>query len=334
LAGPPKYAQAVPDRVSITMQHGGKVLLTWETRELLLAELRRDGSLDDLVAAFEAVGASFPVELRNGQDERLYSFVERLTNAPGSVERLPQDVWTLRARLQTEMLYLGIGLENDAFPDRLLFLTPVDEDGDRNEIGIPWNDKHQGPDSYEAALRSRDSLRDVVELIEAATANPIEVTNEQAERLAEFFDDPEPADEVSEVDSDQLTWTGRWEQFREFGPALAKRYAVGLPSMNGWGWFPIAAAPEWVRVGKLGPSWARPIGAAVFLRVADGAVVLVGSAAFAYGLIQSDEDFAAAVADFAPDADPEVIERHIHTLLETHLNELDEAEQSSGAQDG
>jgi hypothetical protein len=60
-----------------------------------------------------------------------------------------------------------------------------------------------------------------------------------------------------------------------------------------------------------------------FLRIADGAALLVGSAVFFYGLIASNEDFAAAVADFPPDADRDVIEQHIAMLLEAHLEKLE-----------
>lgn len=91
--------------------------------------------------------------------------------------------------------------------------------------------------------------------------------------------------------------------------------------MSAWAWRPIQRTSEWVRVAFVGDREKQPIGATVYLRLHDGAIVLVGSACYFYGLFDSDEDVVAAFAGFDSDADPELIEDHIHkVLLEAHLD--------------
>jgi hypothetical protein len=59
----------VPERLAnVTVQAShGLVSLPWDSRQALLAELRRDDALRPTVVAFEAVGAMRPVEIPQGR---------------------------------------------------------------------------------------------------------------------------------------------------------------------------------------------------------------------------------------------------------------------------
>jgi hypothetical protein len=158
-----------------------------QTRDLLLAGLRPLDSFRDVVAAFEAVGSTRPLHLVNDQDERLFAFVDAWTDEPGSVERLPPDLFNLRAELRTELMFKGIGLEHSQFPDRIVLLSPRTDMGGPNMHSISWHDKARV--DTERAMRSCAWMRDIVELIDAAASNPILITAEQEERLSDFFEE-------------------------------------------------------------------------------------------------------------------------------------------------
>jgi hypothetical protein len=85
---------------------------------------------------------------------------------------------------------------------------------------------------------------------------------------------------VREREANEPRWDASqsWEGWRALGPALAERYSAGLPPMPEWAWRPIGPAPGWVALEFVGPRMNAPIGAGVYLRKANGAILRIGSA--------------------------------------------------------
>jgi hypothetical protein len=77
------------DTITVQMAHG-LLPLPWDSRESLLAELHRDEQLRPTVVAFEAVGATRPVEIPESQRQRLLAALDAWTG------ELPEGLPALR----------------------------------------------------------------------------------------------------------------------------------------------------------------------------------------------------------------------------------------------
>jgi hypothetical protein len=86
------------DRVAIATSRD-VVELSWASRDSLLHEIRHLGeNAKPIRAAFEAVGASRPVELSRADQTTLLSAIEIWANSV-TVESLPPGIWQLRCAL-------------------------------------------------------------------------------------------------------------------------------------------------------------------------------------------------------------------------------------------
>src|SRR5207302_9269938 len=78
-----RYAPRVPgrlDQVAVAYSRG-PVEIPWDSRDLLLAQMRPLVSMNSTIAAFEAVGASRPVTLDDDQVSLLIRVIDsRMTN--------------------------------------------------------------------------------------------------------------------------------------------------------------------------------------------------------------------------------------------------------------
>lgn len=79
----------------------GPIELPWASRAALLTELRRLDSTAGIVAAFEAVGATRPVELTVEQRAELAGLLNFWMNQV-QVDGLPEGVYDLRCALVDE----------------------------------------------------------------------------------------------------------------------------------------------------------------------------------------------------------------------------------------
>jgi len=95
-----------------------------------------------------------------------------------------------------------------------------------------------------------------------------------------------------------------WDELPQWGDLLAKRYAAGLPPMHDWAWYHPDDVEGWVGLKFTGDLWDMPFGAGAYLRPRDGAVVLIGSGAFDWDLVD-------VIAGLPPDAPPAVINAEI-----------------------
>jgi hypothetical protein len=90
------------DRVAIATSRD-VVELSWASRDSLLHEIRNLGeNAKPIRAAFEAVGASRPVELSDAEQTTLFSAIELWADSV-TVEALPPDVWRLRCALADQL---------------------------------------------------------------------------------------------------------------------------------------------------------------------------------------------------------------------------------------
>jgi hypothetical protein len=98
----------VPDRldhVSITIDRRGEanaVRLPWRSWELLLRKLRATSGAEEIVKAFEDVGATRPVELDLEQKAVLYRLLDDRSFTTGFHE-LPEGFFELRNALSDEV---------------------------------------------------------------------------------------------------------------------------------------------------------------------------------------------------------------------------------------
>ena len=90
------------DRVAIATSRD-VIELSWASRDSLLHEIRNLGeNAKPIRTAFEAVGASRPVELSRAEQRTLYGAIE-LWAASVTVEALPPDIWRLRCALAEQL---------------------------------------------------------------------------------------------------------------------------------------------------------------------------------------------------------------------------------------
>lgn len=90
------------DRVAIATSHD-VIELSWASRDSLLHEIRNLGeNAKPIRTAFEAVGASRPVELSFGEQTTLFRAIERWA-ASVTVDVLPPGIWRLRCALADQL---------------------------------------------------------------------------------------------------------------------------------------------------------------------------------------------------------------------------------------
>ena len=101
------------DHVSITVDRGGEanaVRLPWRSRDFLLRKLRTTDGAEEIVKAFEDVGATRPVELNTEQKVVLYGVLDDRSFTSGFHE-LPEGFFELRNALSDEVTEAS---ENDS----------------------------------------------------------------------------------------------------------------------------------------------------------------------------------------------------------------------------
>jgi hypothetical protein len=105
VAHPVRRLQSVPerlDRVAIATSRD-VIELSWASRDSLLHEIRNLGeNAKPIRAAFEAVGASRPVELSHAEQTTLFSAIEIWADSV-TVEALPPGIWRLRCALADQV---------------------------------------------------------------------------------------------------------------------------------------------------------------------------------------------------------------------------------------
>ena len=90
------------DRVAIATSRE-VIELSWRSRDSLLHEIRNLGEdAKPIRTAFEAVGASRPVELSRADQTVLFSAIELWAESV-TVEALPPGIWPLRCALADEL---------------------------------------------------------------------------------------------------------------------------------------------------------------------------------------------------------------------------------------
>jgi len=90
------------DRVAIATSRD-VIELPWASRDSLLHEIRHlGGNAKPIRAAFEAVGASRPVELSRADQTTLFSAIELWADSV-TVEALPPGIWRLRCALADQL---------------------------------------------------------------------------------------------------------------------------------------------------------------------------------------------------------------------------------------
>lgn len=89
------------DRVIVAYSRG-RVELPWESRDEMLNEFRHLEGAAGVVAAFEAVGASVPVELARDDVAFLVEQLDRWSSRVPIAE-LPAGVWDLRCALHDDL---------------------------------------------------------------------------------------------------------------------------------------------------------------------------------------------------------------------------------------
>jgi hypothetical protein len=89
------------DRVTITLWRG-PVELAWDSRVQLVEEMSSFEGAEEVVRAFNAVGASAPVRLGRPEKELVIEVVDRWAADLGA-EQLPGGVWDLRCALVEDL---------------------------------------------------------------------------------------------------------------------------------------------------------------------------------------------------------------------------------------
>jgi len=78
------------------------VEIPWDSRDALLREIRYLSSAAELIAAFEAVGASQPVRLTAEQRGELHRLTDEWARRAGGKTYLPEGIWALHSALAYE----------------------------------------------------------------------------------------------------------------------------------------------------------------------------------------------------------------------------------------
>ena len=89
------------DRVTITLWLG-PVEIPWDSREQLVEEMSSLEGTEQVVRAFDAVGASAPVRLGRPEKELLIEAIDRWAADVGA-EELAVGVWDLRCALVDDL---------------------------------------------------------------------------------------------------------------------------------------------------------------------------------------------------------------------------------------
>ena len=85
-------------RVTVALS-GREVFLGWEAREALMARMRHVGGTDPLLDAFDAVGASRPVDVGPGQRDALLQVLEHWASGRDDCAAIPPELLELRDAL-------------------------------------------------------------------------------------------------------------------------------------------------------------------------------------------------------------------------------------------
>jgi hypothetical protein len=80
------------------------VEIPWDSRDALLDRLRREGDAEPIIAAFQAVGATRPVQIPRQAKRRLLEVCEAWL-AEATTEGLPPGIFELRNALHDERAY-------------------------------------------------------------------------------------------------------------------------------------------------------------------------------------------------------------------------------------
>ena len=90
------------DRVTVVLNRGN-VTLTWDTRQALMRRLQYVQETARLRVAFEAVGASLPVDLTGSQRTALLLVLEGWSLDLDGHERMTKDLFQLRDALIADL---------------------------------------------------------------------------------------------------------------------------------------------------------------------------------------------------------------------------------------
>jgi hypothetical protein len=90
------------DRVTVALNRGN-VVLTWTSRQVLMRRLQHVQETARLRVAFEAAGASTPVQLTGGQRTALLLTLEGWSLDLDGHEAMPQDLFALRDALIADL---------------------------------------------------------------------------------------------------------------------------------------------------------------------------------------------------------------------------------------
>jgi hypothetical protein len=91
------------DYIIVALDRGDRIL-TWETRQTLMARLQHVNESSSLRATFDAVGASRPVELNPAQRATLLGLIDEWTLED---DTLPADLIELRDALRDDLADLA-----------------------------------------------------------------------------------------------------------------------------------------------------------------------------------------------------------------------------------
>jgi hypothetical protein len=90
------------DRVEVATRYGVDPI-SWTAREAILDELRHLESASDAVAAFQAVGASRPVEVDTSQKLAVLDAISVIANNAGGYDKIEPELFALRNDLVDEL---------------------------------------------------------------------------------------------------------------------------------------------------------------------------------------------------------------------------------------
>ena len=86
------------NRITVALS-GREVFLRWDTRQALMARMRYVGGTDRLLDAFDAVGASRPVDLGPGHRDALLQVLEYWASGLDDYGAIPPELLELRDAL-------------------------------------------------------------------------------------------------------------------------------------------------------------------------------------------------------------------------------------------
>lgn len=99
---------SVPERrdtITVTLGHGD-VMLSWDTRQALIARLQHVQDASSLRAMFDAVGTTRPVELNPAQRATLLGLLDEWS-LDNESEAIPTDLNNLRDALREDLAGLA-----------------------------------------------------------------------------------------------------------------------------------------------------------------------------------------------------------------------------------